>query len=114
MQILVCASVLTLAAAEFYDVIEPKLVPPEGGCTPWSQLPEYDPFWRDLDNKALAGAACVQHGRGNPVDADAHSLGAYCVANATGAQTACASAIGVPEQLNDAATVVRTMFQQMW
>ena len=28
------ASVLTLAAAEFYDVIEPKLVPPEGGCTP--------------------------------------------------------------------------------
>ena len=59
---------------------------------------------------AGAGAACAQQGLGNP-GADrggdgmnggalAHTLGGYCVAATSGNITACASGLGVPEQVN--------------
>ena len=33
----------TRAAADFYDVLSPHLLPPDGGCKLWSDVPEMNP-----------------------------------------------------------------------
>eukprot|EP01049_Picozoa_sp_SAG25_P021284 SAG25_NODE_7812_length_457_cov_0.726257_1_plen_44_part_10 len=37
------AFTLAMAAdANLYDVLQPHLLPPEEGCKPWSEAPQYD------------------------------------------------------------------------
>ena len=56
----------TPAATLLYDVLQPQLLPPPGGCRPWSQTSEQDQYWRDGKPPAGAGRSCAQQGRGNP------------------------------------------------
>jgi hypothetical protein len=94
------------AAADFYDVLSPHLLPPAGGCKEWADVPEMDVHWVGGKPPAGAGSACAQQGRGNPAagftPADmgaanvSHALGAYCVSKASGKVAACTSAFGVP------------------
>ena len=104
---------ITLAARpacpEFYDVVQPHLLPPEGGCQEWSEVPEQNQFWRAGRPPPGAGSSCAQQGRGNP-DADwdkvmgggaqAHYIGGYCISRKTGKPALCSSGWGVPEQVN--------------
>jgi hypothetical protein len=112
MRLLLLLRAVPAVTAELYDVISPHLLPPPGGCKPWSELPDQDRFWRDPGSIALAGSSCAQQGRGNPAKElqymdshmgsghDAHYASAYCVSAATGRLAPCTSGFGVPEQVN--------------
>ena len=42
------ASAFALVATvrtNLYDVIQPHLIPPAGGCAEWASLPEQDKYW---------------------------------------------------------------------
>eukprot|EP00755_Sulcionema_specki_P013817 Sspe_Gene.55011::Locus_30304_Transcript_1_1_Confidence_1.000_Length_1890::g.55011::m.55011 len=95
--VLLVAGVVT---ADFYDVISPYLQPPAGGCKAWSDAPEYDKYWVHGKPPADAGANCAQMGKGNPMNANAHTASAYCVSKTSGKLEFCTSATGVPEQIN--------------
>lgn len=96
------------ASTELYDVIQHNLLPPEGGCKLWSDVPEQHRFWRGSAPPAGAGSACAQQGRGNPSanwqtdggngtvggmggGAQGHYIGSYCVSKATGELALCTS-----------------------
>jgi hypothetical protein len=51
---------------DLYDVLSPHLLPPDGGCVPWSELPAMDKYWFAGKPPAGAGSSCAQQGRGNP------------------------------------------------
>ena len=117
-----------LCAADLYDVLSPHLLPPPGGCLPWSELPQLDQYWAAGRPSPGAGSSCAQQGKGNPQanwgeyqsptgcvagspacanmtgymggGAQGHALGAYCVSKATRKLALCTSALGVPEQVN--------------
>jgi hypothetical protein len=109
---------LVLVRAELYDVISPNLVPPEGGCMAWVEMPEQEQHFRDAGSVAAAGSSCVQQGRGNPAFAGCynggsstptsngvgnctgHYVSAYCVSRRTGKLSLCTSGFGIPEQVN--------------
>ena len=64
-----CALLLALvgpAAANFYDVLQPQLLPPTGGCKNWADTPQYDKYWLHGRPPASAGNACAQQALGNP------------------------------------------------
>ena len=57
---------LAPASALFYDVIQPHLVPPKGGCLPWSEAgAENDKLWANGAPPANAGAYCAQQAKGS-------------------------------------------------
>ena len=113
---LALAVTMPLAVADFYDVLSPELRPPEGGCKPWSAVPQMDRYWAEGRPPADAGSLCAQQGKGNadphwdPANnsvagglgsaAIAHTLGSYCVSAVTGNLTLCHSAEGEPQQIN--------------
>ena len=51
---------------DLYDVLSPHLLPPDGGCIPWSELPAMDKYWFAGKPPAGAGSSCAQQGKGNP------------------------------------------------
>ena len=59
-------AVLSSAHSNLYDVIQPHLIPPEGGCVEWASLPDQDKHWFGGKPPADAGAHCAQQGKGNP------------------------------------------------
>ena len=104
-----------LAHALFYDVIAPHLVPPVGGCVPWSEAGDaVNAFWAEGHPPADAGAFCAQQAKGSinktcgppgihPFTNMCHGNicpTSYCISNATKVLTFCTSAYGVPEQVN--------------
>ena len=101
---------ITPASALFYDVIQPHLVPPKGGCVPWSEAgAKNDRLWANGAPPANAGAYCAQQAKGSVNSTCAQAGGlrhgsicptSYCISNATGVLTFCTSADGVPEQVN--------------
>lgn len=97
------------AAADMYDVLSPHLLPPEGGCKDWSEVPEMDKYWVAGKPPADAGSSCAQQGLGNPKatwgsdmgsGAQAHVIAAYCVGKSSGQLEMCTSGKGIPEQVN--------------
>ena len=106
---LLSVALMASACALNYDVIKPHLVPPEGGCIPWSEAgADVDKFWSTGKPPANAGAYCAQQAKGsvNATCAQA-SLGhgsicptSYCMSKATGKLALCTSALGIPEQVN--------------
>ena len=100
---------ITPASALFYDVIKPHLVPPKGGCVPWSEAgAENDRLWANGAPPANAGAYCAQQAKGsvnrtcaqNSLNHGSICPTSYCISNATGVLALCTSADGVPEQVN--------------
>jgi len=101
---------LAPASALFYDVIQPHLVPPKGGCVPWSEAgAENDQLWANGAPPANAGAHCAQQAKGSVNKECAVAGGlrhgsicptSYCISNATRKLAFCTSADGVPEQVN--------------
>jgi hypothetical protein len=107
-----------LSRALFYDVIAPHLVPPEGGCVPWSEAGDaVSALWAEGKPPANAGAFCAQQAKGSTnktcgppghrdvfVNMDHGNVcpTSYCMSNRTGtlAVAFCTSALGVPEQIN--------------
>ena len=95
--------------SEFYDVLQPHLVPPDGGCKLWADVPEQDQYWRAQRPPRGASNSCAQQGRGNPGadwdagmggGAQAHYISSYCISKRSGKPAACSSGWGVPEQIN--------------
>ena len=64
-------ALLTSAHSNLYDVIQPHLIPPEGGCVEWASLPDQDKHWFGGKPPADAGAHCAQQGKGNPLRSQA-------------------------------------------
>ena len=97
---------IATASAEFYDVISPLAVPPEGGCKPWTELPEWAKNFRDQANIAKAGSYCIQAGNAKEVERkglafkNSHANGPYCIGKVSGVIEYCTHADGVPEQIN--------------
>ncbi len=101
---------LLLAApggALFHDVLAPYLVPPSGGCKPWSEAKDQDPYWAHGVPPPGAGDQCAQQGKGNPAapwspeggmgdGSVGHALGSYCVSQTTGQITACENRLDNP------------------
>jgi hypothetical protein len=103
-------ALLTSAHSNLYDVIQPHLIPPEGGCVEWASLPDQDKHWFGGKPPADAGAHCAQQGKGNPGGAnwdpdmgsgsDAHYISSYCMSKVNRTLTRCTSGMGIPEQVN--------------
>jgi len=105
-----CAAAPT-AVGMMYDVVQPHLLPPPGGCKPWSAVPEMDEWWLDGKPPENAGASCAQQAKGNPQapwkgssphdsGSVGHALGAYCVSATSGKIESCTSPMSTPEQVN--------------
>eukprot|EP01048_Picozoa_sp_COSAG05_P024121 COSAG05_NODE_5528_length_1150_cov_27.586108_1_plen_311_part_10 len=102
--------------AELYDVVQPHLLPPDGGCVPWVDLPAQHKFFREPEpiKANAAGSACVQQGLGNAAASwdgqeephgmgaggSGHYIGSYCLSNRTYKLELCTSASNTPEQVN--------------
>jgi hypothetical protein len=106
-----CTALLLVSTAQanFYDVLQPHLHPPDGGCKDWSDVPEMDKHWVSGKPPAGAGSSCAQQGLGNPAASwhpdmgtgeQAHTTASYCVSKTSGAIAACTSGQGIPEQVN--------------
>ena len=102
-------AVFASVRADMYDVLSPHLIPPEGGCKDWADVPEMDQYWVAGTPPADAGSACAQQGLGNPnatwssdmgSGAQAHVISAYCVGKSSGQLEMCTSGKGIPEQVN--------------
>jgi hypothetical protein len=102
-------ALVVTARANLYDVIQPHLIPPEGGCVEWASLPDQDKYWYGGKPPADAGAHCAQQGKGNPGaawDADmgggsqAHYISSYCMSKVNNTLERCTSGRGIPEQVN--------------
>ena len=52
----VLSLVINKSSSEFYDVIQPHLIPPPGGCKDWSELPDQDKHWRGNSTARSTGA----------------------------------------------------------
>ena len=82
--------------ANMYDVIQPHLIPPAGGCQPWAEVPAYNNQWRLGRPPPNAGSFCAQQGNAT----QAHVPSAFCMSARSGKIEACTSGHGIPEQVN--------------